>query len=178
MGVILGGIPIVVIGFNKDVAWTHTVTTAVHFTTFRLALDPRDGTGTSYLSDGVSVKMRAKPVTIESRMPNGRITSRSKTFYFSKQGAVLVKPEAGLSWTAGTVHVLADPNRNNTRLIDQWIGIGSAASVHNDFAGQDRRPAVDQHRRRPRRRCLFADASVMPRVGATSSPRCWWCRRC
>ena len=41
MGVILGGIPMVVIGFNKDVAWTHTVTTAVHFTTFKLG--KRDG---------------------------------------------------------------------------------------------------------------------------------------
>lgn len=48
MGVTLGGFPIVVIGFNRYVAWTHTVTTAVHFTTFELALDPRDASGTAY----------------------------------------------------------------------------------------------------------------------------------
>ena len=61
----------------------------------------RDGSGTSYLSDGVSVKMRAKPVTVAIRMPDASMENRTKTFYFSKQGAVLVKPEAGLAWTAG-----------------------------------------------------------------------------
>jgi acyl-homoserine-lactone acylase len=168
MGVILGGIPMVVIGFNKDVAWTHTVTTAVHFTTFKLALDPGDGTGTSYMSDGVSVKMRAKPVTVESRMPNGSIVSRKKTFYFSKQGAVLVKPEAGISWTAGAVHVLADPNRNNTRLIDQWIGIGSATSVQELKASLDKivgLPWINTVAADRAGNTLFADASVVPRVG-------------
>ena len=38
---------------------------------------------------------------------------------------MLVKPEAGIAWTNSAVHVLADPNRNNTRLIDQWIALGS-----------------------------------------------------
>ena len=80
MGVILGGIPIVVIGFNKDVAWTHTVTTAVHFTTFKLALDPGDSSGTSYMADGVSVKMTAKPVTVQSRAADGTLSSRRKLF--------------------------------------------------------------------------------------------------
>lgn len=36
MGVVLGGIPLVVIGFNKDVAWSHTVTAAVHFNILNL----------------------------------------------------------------------------------------------------------------------------------------------
>ena len=169
MGVILGGIPMVVIGFNKDVAWTHTVTTAVHFTTFKLALDPGDASGTSYLSDGATVKMSAKPVTVESRMPDGSITSRNKTFYFSKQGAVLVKPEAGIAWTAGAVHVLADPNRNNTRLIDQWIGLGSAASVQEMKASLDTivgLPWINTVAADRDGNTLYADASVVPRVGA------------
>jgi acyl-homoserine-lactone acylase len=167
MGVILGGIPIVVIGFNRDVAWTHTVTTAVHFTTFRLALDPADPSHTTYLSDGAPVKLTARTVTVASRQPDGRISSRSKTFYFSKHGAVLIKPEAGLAWTANSVHVLADPNRNNTRLIDQWIGIGSASSVQELKASLDKvvglpwvnTIAADRHGN-----TLFADASVVPRV--------------
>jgi acyl-homoserine-lactone acylase len=120
------------------------------------------------MSDGVSVKMRAKPVTVESRMPNGSIVSRKKTFYFSKQGAVLVKPEAGISWTAGAVHVLADPNRNNTRLIDQWIGIGSATSVQELKASLDKivgLPWINTVAADRAGNTLFADASVVPRVG-------------
>jgi acyl-homoserine-lactone acylase len=169
MGVVLGGLPIVVIGFNKDVAWTHTVTKAVHFTTFRLTLDPGDGSGTSYMSDGVSVKMTPKTVTVESRMPNGGVSSRQKIFYFSKLGAVLVKPEAGISWTANAVHVLADPNRNNTRLIDQWIGIGSARSVHEMKASLDKivgLPWINTVAADRDGNTLYADASVVPRVGA------------
>jgi acyl-homoserine-lactone acylase len=168
MGVILGGIPIVVIGFNKDVAWTHTVTTAVHFTTFKLALDTRDGSGTSYMSDGVSVKMRAKPVTVSIRMPDASIVNHSKTFYFSKQGAVLVKPEAGLAWTTSAVYVLADPNRNNTRMIDQWIGLGSSASVQDMKASLDKvvgLPWVNTIAADRAGSTLYADASVVPRVG-------------
>lgn len=167
MGVILGGIPIVVIGFNKDVAWTHTVTQAVHFTTFRLTLDPRDSTGTTYFSDGVPVKMASKTVTVESLQADGSLRKRSKTFYFSKQGAVLVKPEAGLAWTASAVHVLADPNRNNTRLIDQWIGIGSAASVKEMKSALDKvvgLPWINTVAADRDGNTLYADASVVPRV--------------
>ena len=169
MGVILGGIPLVVIGFNKDVAWTHTVTTAVHFTTFKLALAPGDASGTTYMQDGAAVKMRAKAVTVERRMPDGSLTSRTKTFYFSKQGAVLVMPEAGITWTPATVHVLADPNRNNTRLIDQWIGLGSARSVQEMKASLDTivgLPWINTVAADRDGNTLYADASVVPRVGA------------
>jgi acyl-homoserine-lactone acylase len=168
MGVILGGIPIVVIGFNKDIAWTHTVTTAAHFTTFRLALDSSDPAHTTYLSDGVPEKMSTRTVSVASLQPGGRITERSKTFYFSKQGAVLIKPEAGLVWTLTTVHVLADPNRNNTRLLDQWIAIGRSANVRELKAGLDRvvgLPWVNTIAADRYGDTLFADASVVPRVG-------------
>jgi acyl-homoserine-lactone acylase len=169
MGVILGGIPMVVIGFNKDVAWTHTVTQAVHFTTFRLTLDPRDTSGMTYFSDGAPVKMTGKTVTVDSLQPDGSMRKRSKTFYFSKQGVVLVKPEAGLAWTASEVHVLADPNRNNTRLIDQWIGIGSATSVKQLKASLDKvigLPWVNTVAADREGNTLYADASVVPRVTA------------
>jgi acyl-homoserine-lactone acylase len=168
MGVILGGIPLVVIGFNKDVAWTHTVTTAVHFTTFRLALDPADPSHQTYLSDGVPEKLIPRTVSVTSLQPDGRLTQRSKTFYFSKYGAVMVKPEAGLAWTPTTVHVFADPNRNNTRLLEQWIAIGRAANVHELKTALERvvglpwvnTIAADRHGE-----TLYADASVVPRVG-------------
>jgi acyl-homoserine-lactone acylase len=168
MGVILGGIPLVVIGFNRDVAWTHTVTTAVHFTTFRLKLDPTDPSHTTYLMDGKPEKMRARTVKVDSVRPDGTRYSRTKTFYFSKQGVVLVKPEAGVVWTADAVTVLADPNRNNTRLIDQWIGIGSARNVHEIKSALDKTvglPWVNTIAADRNGETLYADASVVPRVG-------------
>ena len=42
MGAALPGLPLINIGFNQHVAWTHTVDTSKHFTLYRLALDPHD----------------------------------------------------------------------------------------------------------------------------------------
>jgi acyl-homoserine-lactone acylase len=167
MGVVLGGIPMVVIGFNKDIAWSHTVTAAVHFTTFKLALDPRDATGTTYLVDGAPVKMTSRAVEIEVLQADGTLGKRNKTFYFSQQGAVLVWPQAGMGWSSSAVTVLGDPNRSNTRLLEQWIAIGSAGSV------TELKTALDKHVGLPwvntiaadrNGNALYADASVVPRV--------------
>jgi len=169
MGVIIGGIPAIVIGFNKDIAWSHTVTTAIHFTTFRLALDPLDTSGTTYLVDGVPNKMRSKTVSVDLLQADGAMTKRSKTFWFSEQGAVIVKPEAGMTWTAGAAYVLADPNRNNTRMLEQWIGIGRANNVQAIKASLDKTiglPWVNTLAADRDGNVLFADASVVPHMGA------------
>lgn len=169
MGVIIGGIPAVVIGFNRDVAWSHTVTTAVHFTTFKLTLDAGDATGTTYMSDGERVKMTSKTVSIDVLNADGSTARRSKTFYFSKQGVVMVKPEAGMTWSTSAVHVLADPNRNNTRMLEQWLGIGRATSVAALKASLDKvvgLPWVNTIAADRDGTVLYADASVVPRMGA------------
>lgn len=168
MGVILGGIPIVVIGFNRNLAWTHTVSTSVHFNTFRLQLDRRDPSGTTYLMDGQPHKMSSRTVTVEMLQADGSVRTRSKTFYFTKQGAVIVKPDAGLTWTNDAVHVLADANRANTRLIEQWIGIGSARNVSELKASLDKvtgLPWVNTIAADRDGTTLFADASAVPYIG-------------
>lgn len=169
MGVILGGIPIIVIGFTKDVAWSHTTSTSFHLTTFKLTLDPGDASGTSYLSDGASVKMSSRTVTVDSLMPDGSMRRRSKTFYFSKHGAVMVKPEAGFIWNASEAYVIADANRNNTRLMDQWIGIASARNVREMKASLDTvigLPWVNTVAADRDGDTLFADASAVPHMTA------------
>ncbi|QOY96832.1 acylase [Massilia sp. UMI-21] len=167
MGVIIGGVPAVVIGFNRDVAWSHTVTTAYHFTTFRLALDAGDPTGTTYLYDGKRRKMTSKTVTVESVQPDGSVRQRSKTFYFSHQGAVIVRPEAGMDWSSTAAFVLADPNRNNARMLEQWLGIGRAGSVRELKASIDKvvgLPWVNTIAADRAGNTLYADASVVPHM--------------
>lgn len=167
MGVVLGGIPIIVIGFNKDVAWTHTVTTAVHFTTFKLTLDPRDASGTTYLSDGLPVKMTSRTVAVDVLQPDGSVVKHSKTFFFSNQGAVLVRPEAGMVWNASEVTVLGDANRSNTRMLEQWIAMGSAKSALELKASLDKYvglPWVNTVAADRDGNAVYADASVVPHV--------------
>lgn len=167
MGVVLGGMPLVVIGFNKDVAWSHTVTAATHFTTFKLAVDAGDATGTTYLVDGNREKMTSKTVSVDVLMPDGTTAKHTKTFYFSKQGAVIVKPEAGLTWTSTAAYVLADPNRANTRMLEQWLGIGTATSVQALKSSVDTvvgLPWVNTIAADRAGNALYADASVVPHV--------------
>ena len=123
----------------------------------------------TYLSDGAPTRLTARTVTVASRQPNGSITRRSKTFYFSKQGVVMVKPEAGMTWSTGAVHVLADPNRNNTRMLEQWLGIGRATSVAGLKTSLDTvagLPWVNTVAADRDGNVLYADASVVPRMGA------------
>lgn len=170
MGAIIGGVPAIVIGFNRDVAWSHTVTTAVHFTTFRLALDPGDASGTTYLYDGKPVKMTSKTVAVDVLQADGTLAKRSKTFWFSQQGAVIVRPEAGMTWTASNAYVLADPNRNNTRMLEQWLGIGKANSVQSLKASLDQvvgLPWVNTVAADRAGNALYADASVVPHMDTT-----------
>ena len=54
--------PLVVIGFNHDVAWTHTVSTGQRFTLYELKLDPADPT--VYLVDGERRRMTSKAVAL------------------------------------------------------------------------------------------------------------------
>ena len=44
MGAALPGLPMINIGFNQHLAWTHTVDSSKHFTLYRLQLDPKDST--------------------------------------------------------------------------------------------------------------------------------------
>ena len=169
MGVTLGGIPIIVIGFTEKLAWTHTVSTSKHFTTFKLTLDPGDKSGTSYMVDGKSEKMRSKTVSIESLMPDGSLTIVSKTFYFSRHGAVIVAKEKDLVWSADEAYVLADANLNNTRMLDQWLGMAAASNVKEFKASLDKTiglPWVNTLVADRDGNTLFADASVVPNVTA------------
>jgi len=165
MGVSLGGLPLVVIGFNKDLAWTHTVTKATHFTTFRL---PRDlSNPMRYFVDGEPHQLETRTAAIEVLQPDGSLRQKRKTFYFSILGAVLAIP--GSPQGQDGLLVLGDPNRNNTRLMEQWLAIGRSASVQELKAQLDRviglpwvnTVAADRHGG-----ALYADASVVPHEGA------------
>jgi acyl-homoserine-lactone acylase len=124
MGASLGGGPFPTIGFNKDIAWTHTVTAARHFTVFELTLDPNDPT--AYLVDGKSEKMTT--TTISVPMPNGA-PPVSRTLYSTRYGPMVINPTAGFTWTRERAFAMRDANKGNQRLLDTWLGIATASNV-------------------------------------------------
>jgi acyl-homoserine-lactone acylase len=165
MGVSLGGLPVIVIGFNKDIAWTHTVTKAAHFTTFRLRRDKADASGRTYLVDGAPERMTERVVEVELRQADGSQRARRKTFYYTRLGILMDIP--GLPIDSGDFVVLGDPNRSNTRLVDQWLAIGRADSVRSLQAALGRimgLPWVNTVAADRYGNALYIDNSVVPHM--------------
>ncbi len=113
------GTPGVQIGFNDDVAWSHTVSTAQRFSLRLLQLVPGDPT--SYVVDGEVLQM--EPTTVA--VPGGPTATVWETVF----GPVVVIPSLGLGWTTASAAVVDDANADNLRTLDQWNAMNRAGSV-------------------------------------------------
>ncbi|WP_245228766.1 penicillin acylase family protein [Pontixanthobacter sp. CEM42] len=170
MGVGIAGSPIPTLGFNKDVAWTHTVTAARHFTIYMLALSPDDPT--VYLVDGQPVRMAKTEVIVP--MPDGA-DPVTRTTYSTQFGPVVTMPGSPLAWSKGAAFAIRDANSGNQRAIDTWLGIGKAANVGEiEAAVTDRLGipwvntiAADRHGD-----ALHADITAVPGVTSAMAQSC------
>ena len=125
--------PVINIGFNGHVAWTHTVSPGYRFVLYELTLDPNDPL--RYMVDGESRPIIANPVTAEERMPDGSIEMRSETIYMSEYGPVIdggsLSPIAA-GWPirlTRTILAVKDINLDNTRLVEAWSDMGRARNM-------------------------------------------------
>jgi acyl-homoserine-lactone acylase len=130
MGSAIYGFPLVSIGFNSHIAWSHTVSTARRFVVRELTLAP--GAPTSYVYDGQVVPMTTQVVSVDVLQPDGSIASVPHTFYLTQFGPVLlVPPLAG--WTTLRAYALTDVNLENVRGLRQYREMGSARNL-DEFA--------------------------------------------
>lgn len=169
-GVGIAGTPFPTLGFNRDIAWTHTVTAARHFTLYQLALDPADPT--SYLIDGKPEKMTAKTVSVP--MPGGA-KPVERTLYSTRFGPVVVLPQAMANWTDRIAFAMRDANRGNQRGAGTWLRIARARNV-GEVRGAVTQTlgipwvntiAVDRHGD-----ALHADVTAVPNVSAAKIKAC------
>lgn len=172
MGVGIGTSPSVVIGFNKDVAWSHTVSTGKRFTLFELSLVPGDPT--SYLVDGQPEKMRARQVSIATRDAQGNVSEKSQTVWSTRWGPLIAMPRAGLGWSAQRAYALKDANAGNVRSFPQWLDFARATSVQDlrQALGALGTPWVNTIATDRHGNALYADVSVVPDVDAAQLARC------
>lgn len=172
MGAGIGSFPLVSIGFNRDVAWSHTVSTGKRFTLYELALKPGDPT--TYLVDGKPEKMQARTVQTSTGDNNARSTGKSQTVWSTRWGPVVVVPRAGLGWTEQTAYALRDANTGNTRMLDAALSFASARNVdelRQAHAGLGL-PWVNTLAADRQGQVLYADVSVVPDVDAAQLQRC------
>lgn len=126
MGAALPGLPVVNIGFNRHLAWTHTVDTSKHFTLYRLQLDPKDPT--HYLQDGKSVPMAQETISVTVKAADGTLHQVDRQVYSSNFGPIVQWP-GRLDWDTQAAFSLRDANLDNTRVLQQWYGINRADSL-------------------------------------------------
>ena len=172
MGAATGQSPIPSIGFNKDVAWTHTVSTGKRFTLHELTLVADDPT--SYIVDGQPVKMQPREVRITVRGADGQLGTRSRTLWSTRWGPVVVVPRAGLTWNAKTAYSLKDANAGNTRFLDAWLTMNKARNVEGlrDAHRTLGIPWVNTIAADRNGQAMYADISVVPDVDAAQLARC------
>jgi acyl-homoserine-lactone acylase len=128
-GASLYGVPLVLIGHNENVAWSHTVSTAFRFTPFQLTLVK--GHPTKYLQNGKAVAMTPRKVTVLAKQPNGKLAPVTHTLWWTRYGPVFNNLEGiSLPWSTTSAFALADANANNlSRAVNTWFGFDRASST-------------------------------------------------
>src|SRR5690606_775627 len=172
MGAAIGHSPVVQIGFNADVAWTHTVSTGKRFTLHELELVP--GEPTAYVVDGERVAMQPGHVTYEVRTGDGTLVEREHTVWKTRYGPVIVMPDAGLNWSDTRAYALKDVNTRNLRAIEIWIGFNRADGVGamRTVLGRLGVPWVNTIAADRHGSVLYADVAAVPDVDAEHLARC------
>ncbi|MBN8842063.1 MAG: penicillin acylase family protein [Sphingomonadales bacterium] len=173
MGVMLPPIPAVAIGFNRDVAWTHTVSTAARFTLAELDLAPNDPF--SYRLDGRRHRLEQRDVAIPVRNPDGTVGRDIHKSWWSRLGPVVAAGEYGLGWSGRHAYALSDANRHNVDLVETWLRLAESGSVEAiDTALRDRLaiPWVNTIAADRAGDALYADIGRVPGIDADMSARC------
>ena len=115
----------VAIGFNKDIAWTHTVSTAKRFTLYRLTLNPENFY--EYLYDGVYRAMEKRSVKVSVLGDDGQLKTEPHDTYFTHYGPV-VESEA-LPWKNGVAFAMRDAVIDNYLTAATYDALGKATST-------------------------------------------------
>lgn len=150
------------IGFNHDVAWTHTVSTGMRATLYRLELNPDDPT--QYRFGNEYRDMQARNVTLAD--------GSSTQVYFSHYGPIVARE--GLAWDNTTAYTVRDANLGNfqsaasyhamsqAKNVDELIdalSLGGVSWVNTIAADRDGN-------------ALYADISTVPNVDADLIQEC------
>lgn len=172
MGAALPGLPVVNIGFNRHVAWTHTVDTSKHFTLYRLTLDPKDAT--RYLLDGKSIPLDKTAVTVQVKQADGSLKAVTHSVYSSQFGPVVQWP-GKLDWDSHYAFSLRDANLGNDRVLQQWYAMnraGSLKELQNSVHTLQGIPWVNTLAADDQGQSLYMNLSVVPNVSAAKLATC------
>jgi acyl-homoserine-lactone acylase len=170
----LFGVPVVLIGHTRGLAWSHTVSTAFRFTPFQLTLVP--GSPTTYLVDGQPKQMTPTEVTVQVRTETG-VEDRTRTLWDTEYGPVFTSLLGlpAFPWTPATAFALGDANAANFRYLNHFFETNLAQSVR-EYDQVLRRnqgiPWVNSIAADSTGEAYYADISVVPHVTDEHAANC------
>lgn len=174
-GASLFGVPIILIGYNKDMAWTHTVSSAWRFTPYQLKLVP--GNPTSYLVDGQPEAMTPWELSVAVKQADGSISTAQRTLYTTRWGPVF-NSILGLPlfpWLPTEAYAMADANADNFRLINHFFETGKASStreLHDILNRYQGVPWINTIAADRAGEAFYADITVVPNVSDNLAQSC------
>ncbi len=172
MGVSLLNTSRIAIGFNKDVAWTHTVSTALRATLYQLALNPENPMQYRYGDDFRDITH--KNVVIDVLADDGSIKRESHDVYFSHYGPVVVSKE--LPWNEQTAYAVKDANLRNFQTAITYDALNKARNIDEVEAAISQQGVAFTNTVAADRNgsAFYADISVTPNVDkALFSAKLW-----
>lgn len=166
MGVGLIATPRLAIGFNETIAWSHTVSTALRFTFFRLDLVP--GNPMAYLVGDQERSIEAIEVEVETATG-----IENRTVYLTHLGPVVAGPST--PWSDQHVYVMRDVNYENYRTGDQYAAMQRSTNVtqlKQALADHQGAAFVNTIAADKAGGALYADMSAIPNVSVDLIARC------
>jgi len=120
-GVAFVGVPVVLIGFNENLAWTHTVSQSKRMTIYNLELDPENSLRYRYGQEYRDIT--GQEYSIQVKAEDGSLQQVSRTLYFSHYGPML-------GWMPnGTALTFRDANANNINIVPHWLDMNKATNL-------------------------------------------------
>jgi acyl-homoserine-lactone acylase len=129
MGGSLVGMPgLVNIGFNNDVAWTHTFSTAEHFVMYNLELV--SGDRLQYLFDDSKMPITKETVSVLVNAGAAGMLVAEKDIYTTAKGPMVEAPPslAPFGWDDGQAFFIQDANMANKDPLDHWLAMNRATN--------------------------------------------------
>lgn len=150
------------IGFNRNIAWTHTVSTAIRFSLFELELNPENPMQYRY-ADGFR-DIETRDVTV----PGGG----EQTIYMTHYGPIVASRR--LAWTRSKAYAIRDAILDNNTATATYGALQTATSVGDIEAAISKQGiffvntiAADRHGN-----AFYADISSTPYISQETLDNC------
>ena len=122
------GSPVVNIGWNKNVAWSHTVSTAYRFTPYEYKLVPAPARRTSPRAARPQLEKRVGAAS-RSSSRTARSGTVTEDLYRTHEGYVIDAPDALMPWSPTSFFAMRDANAEQLRTVDTFLDMGKAHDV-------------------------------------------------